>query len=176
MTPEMTAERKVKREECVVVVYIYYHDIYSYTIIYYYLLLENGRGGSKTRTSATIVGQMSCRGKRAMPNEKFSWRNANLPFSTFPKMQTRFVDPIHCRHCPIQVVMNDEEEEEEEAGPSPESLVKLAKLEPLPPLLAEFDLDAHVGLIQKLLKVDDMLVEQQSKLSGECINKHCCVF
>jgi hypothetical protein len=34
-------------------------------------------------------------------------------------------------------------------------------------LLAEFDLDAHVGLIRKLLKEDPMLVEQQSKLSGE---------
>jgi hypothetical protein len=59
-----------------------------------------------------------------------------------------------------------EDQDEKEAGPSPESLVKLAKLEPLPTLLAEFDLDAHVGLIRKLLKEDPMLVEQQSKLSG----------
>lgn len=67
---------------------------------------------------------------------------------------------------------DDEEEDEEqsvaEAGPSEESLEKLAKLEPLPPLLADFDLDAHVGLIQRLLEVDENLVEQQSKLSGMC--------
>jgi hypothetical protein len=68
----------------------------------------------------------------------------------------------------------DEEEEEEEGKassknrkPSGESLAKLAKLEPLPPLLGDFDLDAHVGLIQKLLKQDPQLVKIQSTLSGE---------
>lgn len=54
------------------------------------------------------------------------------------------------------------EEEVVVAQPSPESLVKLSKLEPLPPLLADFDLDAHVGLIQRLLEVNEQLVEQQS--------------
>lgn len=65
------------------------------------------------------------------------------------------------------------EEEEEEGGedkmnqkPSQESLEKLAKLEPLPPLLRDFDLDSHVGLIQKLLKVDPELQRQQSTISG----------
>jgi len=50
--------------------------------------------------------------------------------------------------------------------PSEESLEKLAKLEPLPALLANFDLDAHVGLIKKMLAVDSTLVERQSTLSG----------
>ena len=50
--------------------------------------------------------------------------------------------------------------------PTADQLEKLSKLEPLPPLLRDFDLDAHVGLIQKLLKVDPRLVERQSTLSG----------
>lgn len=41
---------------------------------------------------------------------------------------------------------------------------KLAKLEPLPPLLENFDLDAHVGLIERLLEIDTNLVEMQSRL------------
>jgi len=64
----------------------------------------------------------------------------------------------------------DEEEEEEkivyDKDPTPESLEQLQKLEPLPPLLGEFDLDAHVGLIQKMLQVDAELVDRQSILSG----------
>lgn len=51
--------------------------------------------------------------------------------------------------------------------PSPESLEKLAKLEPLPILLQDFDLNAHVGLINRLLKVDKKLVEMQSTHSGK---------
>ena len=55
--------------------------------------------------------------------------------------------------------------------PSEESLQKLAKLEPLPPLLGDFDLDAHVGLIDMLLKVDPQLVKIQSNLSGkQCLH------
>jgi hypothetical protein len=85
-------------------------------------------------------------------------------------------------------LVNDDDEEEEEdpkastddkrtraavkkvpkdRKPTQESLEKLGKLEPLPPLLAEFDLVAHVGLIQKMLKIDPKLVERQSTLSGE---------
>lgn len=73
----------------------------------------------------------------------------------------------------------DEEEERAEAitqkttlTPSEESLEKLAKLEPLPPLLRDFDLDSHVGLIQRLLKEDPKLERQQSTLSG----KLSCIF
>jgi hypothetical protein len=66
---------------------------------------------------------------------------------------------------------NDDEEELEGAEnrftPSEESLEKLAKLEPLPPLLRDFDLDSHVGLIEKLLKEDPSLQERQSTLSGK---------
>jgi hypothetical protein len=43
---------------------------------------------------------------------------------------------------------------------------KLTKLEPLPPLLEDFDIDTHVGLIQKLLEVDANLVEMHGNLSG----------
>jgi hypothetical protein len=62
----------------------------------------------------------------------------------------------------------DEEEKLQKLLPSEESLEKLAKLEPLPPLLQDFDLDSHVGLIQMLLKEDPKLVEMQSSLSGKC--------
>jgi hypothetical protein len=71
---------------------------------------------------------------------------------------------------------DDEDEEEEEDGPvrkpqyhmkpSDESKEKLSKLQPLPPLLEDFDLDSHVGLIQKLLKEDPTLVKMQATLSG----------
>lgn len=71
-----------------------------------------------------------------------------------------------------EVLLAEEEEVETEKDvvdkdPSEDALEKLAKLEPLPPLLADFDLIAHVGLIQKMLKIDPKLVERQSKLSGE---------
>mmetsp|Transcript_5750 Transcript_5750/g.14359 ORF Transcript_5750/g.14359 Transcript_5750/m.14359 type:complete len:352 (+) Transcript_5750:107-1162(+) len=46
------------------------------------------------------------------------------------------------------------------------SAEKLSKLQPLPALLANFDLDTHVGLIQRLLKVDPKLVEMHSRLSS----------
>jgi hypothetical protein len=51
--------------------------------------------------------------------------------------------------------------------PSAESLEKLAKLQPLPPLLDNFELLAHVGLIEKVLKEDPNLVLMQSNLSGK---------
>jgi hypothetical protein len=68
----------------------------------------------------------------------------------------------------------DDEEEEEDAeenqtstvGPSQASIEKLEKLQPLPPLLQDFDLDSHVGLIQRLLQEDPALVKMQSTLSG----------
>jgi hypothetical protein len=81
----------------------------------------------------------------------------------------------------MDVKTDDDDKEKDEGGdetkprkrsshkqmkPSPESLEKLAKLEPLPPLLQQFDLDAHVGLIGKLLAVDPKLVEMQAALSG----------
>jgi hypothetical protein len=63
---------------------------------------------------------------------------------------------------------DDEETTAKDHKPSKESLEMLEKLEPLPPLLQDFDLDSHVGLIQKLLKLDPRLVGMQSKLSGKC--------
>lgn len=50
--------------------------------------------------------------------------------------------------------------------PSKESKEKLEKLEPLPPRLEDFNLDAHVGLIERLLKEDPNLVKMQMSLSG----------
>lgn len=50
--------------------------------------------------------------------------------------------------------------------PSEESLEKLSKLKPLPPLLEEFDLDLHVGLIQSVMKEDAKLVAMQANFSG----------
>ena len=61
----------------------------------------------------------------------------------------------------------DEAKKDDEEKPSEESLDKLATLEPLPKLLDDFDLDAHVGLIQRLLSEDPSLVKMQSKLSGK---------
>eukprot|EP00545_Synedropsis_sp_CCMP1620_P014122 CAMPEP_0119004156 /NCGR_PEP_ID=MMETSP1176-20130426/984_1 /TAXON_ID=265551 /ORGANISM="Synedropsis recta cf, Strain CCMP1620" /LENGTH=327 /DNA_ID=CAMNT_0006955833 /DNA_START=68 /DNA_END=1051 /DNA_ORIENTATION=+ len=73
-----------------------------------------------------------------------------------------------------EVLLAEEEGEEnveeikevKDKDPTSDSLEKLQKLEPLPTLLANFDLDAHVGLIQKMLKMDLKLVERQSNLSG----------
>jgi hypothetical protein len=62
-----------------------------------------------------------------------------------------------------------EEEQHPPGGPSKpsaEALEKLAKLEPLPVLLQDFDLDTHVGLIDRLLKEDPQLVKMQSAHSG----------
>eukprot|EP00566_Odontella_aurita_P020508 CAMPEP_0113551540 /NCGR_PEP_ID=MMETSP0015_2-20120614/14580_1 /TAXON_ID=2838 /ORGANISM="Odontella" /LENGTH=370 /DNA_ID=CAMNT_0000452441 /DNA_START=149 /DNA_END=1261 /DNA_ORIENTATION=- /assembly_acc=CAM_ASM_000160 len=43
---------------------------------------------------------------------------------------------------------------------------KVAKLAPLPPLLDDFDLDTHVGLIQRLFQEDQNLVEKHADLCG----------
>jgi len=67
---------------------------------------------------------------------------------------------------------NKTKDKDEEEKPSEESLDKLATLEPLPKLLGEFDLDAHVGLIQRLLTEDPSLVKMQSKLSGGGEREH----
>jgi len=76
---------------------------------------------------------------------------------------------------------SNEEEEEGEAqpvsevstsnarrhmAPSEESLEMLKNLEPLPSLLEEFDLDEHVGLIQRVMKEDPKLVAMQANFSG----------
>ena len=67
----------------------------------------------------------------------------------------------------------DEEEEGDEdiksardVHEASKSAEKLAKLRPLPVLLSEFDLDTHVGLIQRLLELDSKLVEMHSRLSS----------
>jgi hypothetical protein len=65
---------------------------------------------------------------------------------------------------------NEEEDEElphaRDLHEAEKSSEKLSKLQPLPALLAEFDLDTHVGLIQRLLELDEKLVEVHSRLSS----------
>lgn len=46
------------------------------------------------------------------------------------------------------------------------SAEKLSKLQPIPELLSEFDLDTHVGLIERVLKEDGQLVDMHSRLSS----------
>ena len=46
------------------------------------------------------------------------------------------------------------------------SAEKLSKLQPLPDLLSDFDLDTHVGLIERALKEDAQLVEMHKRLSS----------
>lgn len=53
-----------------------------------------------------------------------------------------------------------------------ESRLKLEKMQPLPILLEYFDIDTHVGLIQRLLKVDPGLVKMHSMLNGKL---HYCI-
>lgn len=50
--------------------------------------------------------------------------------------------------------------------------VRIDKLRPLPTCLENFDLDCHVGLIQKMLKIDQNLVIMHSKLSGAGEREH----
>jgi hypothetical protein len=61
---------------------------------------------------------------------------------------------------------DSEEQVKEPTVPSKESLDKLAKLQPLPPLLENFEFMAHVGLIEAILAEDPNLVAIQSTLSG----------
>lgn len=73
----------------------------------------------------------------------------------------------------LQAKIGDDEKDGEEnvekknEKPSAASREKLEKLKPLPPLLNDFDFQAHVGLIERILGEDPMLVEMQSKLSGK---------
>lgn len=54
----------------------------------------------------------------------------------------------------------------EDLAAAEQSAIKLSKLQPLPILLADFDLDTHVGLIERVLKVDPKLVGAHSRLSS----------
>ncbi len=79
---------------------------------------------------------------------------------------------------PFEIIHDEDEsptEEEEETDPEilkTKAQQKLQKLEPLPPLLQHFDLDAHVGLIERLLKEDDNLRDIHACLAGKQ-NLHC---
>lgn len=54
----------------------------------------------------------------------------------------------------------------EDLAAAEQSAIKLSKLQPLPVLLADFDLDTHVGLIERVLKEDPKLVGAHSRLSS----------
>lgn len=83
------------------------------------------------------------------------------------KNKATFFGPYQMPAMDAKTVDDDEEgDEKESTKPSEETLQKLAKLEPLPVLLQNFDLQSHVGLIEKLLKEDPRLVKMQSTLSG----------
>lgn len=83
-----------------------------------------------------------------------------------------FFGPFLLPHMKTKAVTTKLDDENTDADniidgtPSTESLEKLAKLQPLPPLLENFELLAHVGLIEKVLKEDPNLVTMQSTLSG----------
>ena len=55
-----------------------------------------------------------------------------------------------------------------------EAAARLEKIKPLPPILDEFDLDAHVGLIERLFKVDKELVKIHSLLTGMFLSSTFC--
>ena len=109
-------------------------------------------------------------------------REAILALST---NEETFFGPFEMPAMPVKVIeqmetsktedgdgVDEDDDDEEEHGqkvrkPSEKSLEQLAKLEPLPPLLSQFDLDSHVGLIQRILNEDPNLVKVQSTLSGK---------
>jgi hypothetical protein len=62
---------------------------------------------------------------------------------------------------------DDSDEALTNSTPSEDSQEKLVKLQPLPPLLENFEFLAHVGLIEKVLKEDPNLVQMQSTMSGK---------
>lgn len=73
-----------------------------------------------------------------------------------------------------KMFLEDEDEDEEATEEGNQitheqieaSQLKLEKMQPLPFLLECFDIDTHVGLIERLLKVDKQLVYMHSMLSG----------
>jgi hypothetical protein len=62
---------------------------------------------------------------------------------------------------------NKKNEKENETKIDESSQEKLEKMLPLPLLLEHFDIDTHVGLIERLMKEDTRLVLMHSMLSGE---------
>ncbi len=60
-----------------------------------------------------------------------------------------------------------DQKKEVDVGDSMTPEQKLEKMQPLPLLLEHFDIDTHVGLIERVLKEDENLVHMHSLLSGE---------
>ena len=60
----------------------------------------------------------------------------------------------------------DDEKLAKDFSAAEKSAEKLSKLQPLPDLLSDFDLDTHVGLIERVLKEDEKLVEMHTRLSS----------
>jgi len=63
-------------------------------------------------------------------------------------------------------VDNESEQDDFEEVVREEIMQKLIKLQPLPSLLEDFDIDAHVGLIERLLGEDTTLSKMHSSLTG----------
>jgi len=74
--------------------------------------------------------------------------------------------PISAEEEGDPTVGNESRPQARHRAPSEESREMLAKLEPLPTLLEDFDLEAHVGLIQSVMKEDPNLVDMQANFSG----------
>ncbi|GAX19367.1 hypothetical protein FisN_4Lh345 [Fistulifera solaris] len=81
--------------------------------------------------------------------------------------RSTFSGPYPMPKSKISAVDNEQSNESHDNNePSQESKEKLEKLEPLPKHLQNFSLDAHVGLIERLLKEDPNLVKVQMSLSA----------
>jgi len=61
---------------------------------------------------------------------------------------------------------SENNQDEVEEAVREEVMQKLVKLQPLPSLLEDFDIDAHVGLIERLLAEDTTLSDMHSTLTG----------
>lgn len=88
------------------------------------------------------------------------------------KKQETFTLPIAPPEGVILFQKEESDDKKEESTPQDaekikaEAAARLEKVKPLPPLLDEFDLDAHVGLIERLFKADKDLVKIHSLLTG----------
>lgn len=77
-----------------------------------------------------------------------------------------FTSPFDLSESEGRMFAEDSGKEEASEESKDEAAKKLEKMGPLPQLLDEFDLDAHVGLIERLFKVDKELVRSHSQLES----------
>lgn len=77
-----------------------------------------------------------------------------------------FTSPFDLSESEGRMFAEDSGKEEASEESKDEAAKKLEKMGSLPQLLDEFDLDAHVGLIERLFKVDKELVRSHSQLES----------